>query len=560
MRPVSDRQRYAGPHESVLDGIERNLLALLTSGACPFPVKNLDAVEIAIEPIEIGGVAIGGGLGLGILDIDVDGNGSTDDPVDTTAFYGRILGQLEYSDMGFGAELIVTQYGPVLGRLYVGVPVPIGGLVGAVIGSFFFGVGAAAGYEIGDSTGFILTGFEGGMTFGHPLATIEDPLDILLNEQIHAPLKVNLETTKEKVAEAVRNGELTWDSGFTLAVSGVLTNTYVQGMIGSKVTLGANVGYGNEVGFQLYGISDLIEVADIPIVSAGLLFDFTDPNDPSRFNPFTPTVDMAFALPGTRDSVLAMLLPAKAELGMQLTTDGVSDAAVAATQQFITTLINGSLDYGHGIFDAALTDLASLLEAERSEREASGRWLVTGHDIPSRLLHLILDVNGNDELSSDERAMEITRPQLIVRIEQLLAGSPARAATLTDSFVTRLLDAATHVVGQRGGNDPDVVELNTVISAPYFLERLSELAETLPVDFYQSKDEDPPAAWPQLPDCRVSRAVAAGRRPCPGSVRGFCLPRPERDPGIRGNVLRNGRSSHNHRWRTATLFAGNTDG
>ena len=57
---------------------------------------------------------------------------------------------------------------------------------------------------------------------------------------------------------------MTWDSGFTLAVSGVLTNTYVQGMIGSKVTLGANVGYGDEVGFQLYGISDVIEVADIP--------------------------------------------------------------------------------------------------------------------------------------------------------------------------------------------------------------------------------------------------------------------------------------------------------
>ena len=126
--------------------------------------------------------------------------------VDTTAFYGRILGQLEYSDMGFGAELIVTQYGPVLGRLYVGVPVPIGGLVGAVIGSFFFGVGAAAGYEIGDATGFILTGFEGGMTFGDPLQPINDPLEILYNKEIHAPLKVDLVTTKAKVADAVRNG------------------------------------------------------------------------------------------------------------------------------------------------------------------------------------------------------------------------------------------------------------------------------------------------------------------------------------------------------------------
>jgi hypothetical protein len=188
---------------SVLDAIQRNLIGLLTSGAGPFPITNLDAVEIAIEPIDIGGVAIGGGLGLGILDIDSDGDGHDD----TTSFYGRVLGQLVYSDMGFGAEVIISQYGPVLGRLYVGVPVPIGGLVGAVVGAFFFGVGAAAGYQIGDRTGFILTGFEGGMTFGDPLAEITDPLDILYNDQIREPLKIDLETTKQKIAHAVQNEE-----------------------------------------------------------------------------------------------------------------------------------------------------------------------------------------------------------------------------------------------------------------------------------------------------------------------------------------------------------------
>jgi len=490
--------------ETVLDGIERNLLALLTSDACPFPVKNLDAIEIAIEPITIGGIAIGGGLGLGLLDIDVNDDGDTDDPEDTTAFYGRILGQLEYSDMGFGAELIVTQYGPVLGRLYVGVPVPIGGLVGAVVGAFFFGVGASAGYQIGDATGFILTGFEGGMTFGDPLATIDDPLEILYNDQIHAPLKVDLETTKQKVAEAVRNQELTWDSGFTLAVSGVLTNKYVNGMIGSKVTLGANVGYGDEVGFQLYGISDVIEVADIPLVSAGLLFDFTDPEDPSQFNPWTPTVNMAFALPGTRDSVLAMLLPAKAELGMQLTTDGVADAAIGATKQFVTSLLDGSIEFGQQIFDAALTQLASLLEAERSDRQSAGRWTVTGTDIPSRLLHLILDSNADDVLSDSERAVAITRQHLVARIQDLLVGAPDRAATLTESLVSRLLDAATHVVSQLGSGHPAVQQLNELNSQPYFVERLSELVETLPIEFYQRSSHDPPAEWPTLPAATAS--------------------------------------------------------
>ena len=220
--------------ETVLDAFQRNLISLLTSGECPFPITNLDAIEIAIEPIDVGGVSIGGGLGLGILDIDSDGDGMDD----TKSFYGRILGELVYSDMGFGAELIVSQYGPVLGRLYVGVPVPIGGLVGAVVGAFFFGVGAAAGYQIGDRTGFILTGFEGGMTFGDPLKTISDPLEILANDEIREPLKITRETVKAKIAHAVENEELTWDSGFTLAATGVLTNTYVNGLIASRVTLG----------------------------------------------------------------------------------------------------------------------------------------------------------------------------------------------------------------------------------------------------------------------------------------------------------------------------------
>ena len=67
---------------------------------------------------------------------------------------------------------------------------------------------------------------------------------------------------------------------------------------------------------------------------------------------------------------------------------------------------------------------------------------------------------------------------------------------------------------------------------PYFVERLSELAETLPIDFYQSKAEDPPTAWPTLPRLRRGPpATSAGRRTCQGSLCGFCLPRAERDSG-----------------------------
>ncbi len=472
--------------ETVLDAFQRNLISLLTSGECPFPITNLDAIEIAIEPIDVGGVSIGGGLGLGILDIDSDGDGMDD----TKSFYGRILGELVYSDMGFGAELIVSQYGPVLGRLYVGVPVPIGGLVGAVVGAFFFGVGAAAGYQIGDRTGFILTGFEGGMTFGDPLKTISDPLEILANDEIREPLKITRETVKAKIAHAVENEELTWDSGFTLAATGVLTNTYVNGLIASRVTLGANVGYGEEAGFQLYGISDILEVADFPVASAGLLFDFSDPSAPS--------INTAFALPGTTHSPLAMLFPAQGRLGIQLTTGGVSEAAIAATKQFMSSLLDGSLEFGAAIFDNALTALAATLESERTRRQATNQWSLADHDIPSKLLHIIVDVNGDDELSATERSISIDRDRLIGRINALLEGAPARAAMLTESFISGLLDAATRFVGTLESDDPDLVQLNQLNQGD-FLSKLTDLVETLPIEFYQPPSESPSHEWPGMP-------------------------------------------------------------
>jgi len=121
---------------------------------CEFPIRNLELAEFAIESIDLGGLTIGGGLGLGLLDIDADGDGVRDEK----AMYGRILGQVAYSDVGVGVELIVTQYGPVLGRLFAGVPIPIGMLVGAVIGTVVPGAGTAVVAQIGDRTGFILTG------------------------------------------------------------------------------------------------------------------------------------------------------------------------------------------------------------------------------------------------------------------------------------------------------------------------------------------------------------------------------------------------------------------
>ncbi len=195
---------YAGLSDLGTAIVERGLAFF---DGLEFPITNLDLVEFAIEPIDLGGVAIGGGLGLGLLNIDGDGP----DPVtgeivrDQTALYGRILGQLVVSEVGIGVELIVTEYGPVLARLHAGIPIPIGAIVGAAVGVWFFGVGAAAGANIGDSTGFLISGFEGGINFGDNRIEIDDPLELLDAPILFSPLSVDLNATIEKVEKAAQN-------------------------------------------------------------------------------------------------------------------------------------------------------------------------------------------------------------------------------------------------------------------------------------------------------------------------------------------------------------------
>jgi hypothetical protein len=52
-----------------------------------FPITNLELVEFAIEPIDLGGIAIGGGLGLGLLPIDGNGDGVRDEQALYAAFW-----------------------------------------------------------------------------------------------------------------------------------------------------------------------------------------------------------------------------------------------------------------------------------------------------------------------------------------------------------------------------------------------------------------------------------------------------------------------------------------
>ncbi len=146
------------------------------SDVCPLPfdVSSVNGISAGIDPFELGPVSIGGGFSLGVQDVVFD-NGDH-----RQVLYAQVLGELSVADVGIGAELIITQYGPVLARLKSAVPVPIAGIIGAAVGSAFFGVGAAAGFQIGNQTGFVITGLEGALVFDAPsIDEIPNPLDIL---------------------------------------------------------------------------------------------------------------------------------------------------------------------------------------------------------------------------------------------------------------------------------------------------------------------------------------------------------------------------------------------
>ncbi len=250
--------------------------------ACQFPIEGINGIKIGIEPFELGPLNVGGTLGIGMFTFDrpVDPDDPNYDPLQPTqpqnVFYGELEAELSISGVGFGADIILTQYGPVLARFKPGVPIEVGLLVGSLGGP----VGAAAGA----ASGFIITDWQGGLIFGgDPLPVVTEPTDIFTNRSFRNPLKL----TTADIENAVRdlafenptfaqiidevtdiNGTIdelldyqqvlvdlasgriptlpirfTWDKGFRAVVSGTLTNRNVAAQLGLAVTLGLNVGY-----------------------------------------------------------------------------------------------------------------------------------------------------------------------------------------------------------------------------------------------------------------------------------------------------------------------------
>jgi hypothetical protein len=362
------------PITAAVDGLEVDL-GLLAAGQPP--ITNLDAIRFGVEPFELpGGAVVGGVLELGSVPV----NGET-------VVYGRVVGELSVNGIGGGAELVVSQWGPLLLRISAPLGIPLG------------------------PTGLILAGATGAAQFGDVGVTVPpagDPLALLSNA-MDLPTDVVIDRDRI-IAElsTVDEGEYTWDQGFALALAGDLTVAAAPGILQGRVSIGFNLGLpegpDDPPGLQLVGKGE-VTVHGIPLGEAGLLFDVTDPIE--------PTYDFAFASP-VPGSPLALIVPAQATLGIGLRTDGVVLGTAEGLRVFVTELAAGALTEGQSLFEAVLDEVAAGLDTRRARP----------------LARLLLDVDGNGSVSGAEDGRAITGAFVVDRLLGRNGLAPLLPATV----------------------------------------------------------------------------------------------------------------------------------
>ena len=399
----------AWPIAAAVDGLEVDL-GKLSRGE--FPITNLDGFKMGVEPFElVPGFRVGGGLELGRIDVDGDvAPGEQTEEV----LYGRIFGEFNYEGMGAGIDLVVSQYGPVLAQLQVPLAIPLdGGALGGVI----------------------LSSVEGGINFGGPaFPDPERPVDILHDPVFDTDFPVNDDTIRNSVEPAVQNGNLTWDNGFTLALSGNLTHALAPGIVTGDVTLGANIGLvPGQQGLKFLGSGD-ISVWGMSYAGTALLMDLTDPVNPS--------FDFAFETPQVGNP-LSFLMPAQAVLEASLDTTGILSGFGLGVGTFVDRLSTGTLEVGQGFFDTTIDALVADLEADHSRY----------------LAQVVLDTDRDGFVSADEDASVITRNHLMATLSDLLGtaaglpGDPPGAGRIGQIFLAELLRTANTVLYDVGSFD-----------------------------------------------------------------------------------------------------------
>jgi hypothetical protein len=343
-----------------------------------FPISNIAGVSFEIDPaVDLGVARVSGGLTFGTTEVEGE-----------EVFYARIGGLLSTPAFDAGADIVVSQYGPVLLRVTAPLGIPLG------------------------PTGFVLTSVTGAAAFGD--VRIDPPSEgrpeELLTELANLPTDVDVdpESIAAAVATSVDEKVPTWESGFALALEGQLTHVTAAGLVSGRVTILSSLTPGR--GAQLIGRGD-VEIFGIPLgggvdisgsaATAGFLIDMTDP--------IAPRFDFAFVSP-TPGSPLAVVFPARTTLAGQLRTDGVVEGVAAGLDAFVAEL--------------GTTGLARIAHRLQSDRG-------------NPLAQIALDANGDQVVSEIERAQTITGGLLQARLLALL-DDPAGAARVVGPFISAI--------------------------------------------------------------------------------------------------------------------------
>ncbi len=294
------------PIVAMVDGLEFNL-GYLVDGK--FPFTKIDGIQFGIEDMSIGPMKVGGKFTFGIVSID-DGAGGT-----KTAFYGGIEGTFSYSGIGGGIQLYICELGPLVATISVG------GLVEPTTG-FVFGID------------------KGGFAFGgEPWPSPEGPEDLLTTPVFQDPFDTSLDAIKKRVEETLEAGHNTFEDSFTMAVTGTITNIYVQGMIKGDVTVAMNIGWPDSWGDPLPDVKLLIngdiELLGMPLGFAGFLIDLSDP--------LVPILDFAFQVPAPGNP-LGFLFPSNTTILGRLDTSGIIEMPIIGIATFVSETFEGVLE------------------------------------------------------------------------------------------------------------------------------------------------------------------------------------------------------------------------
>jgi hypothetical protein len=385
------------PFSAGVDGLVLDMLALYeiatTGSTTRTIIKDLQGISGGVDPFALLPAdqsenipfTIGGSFGIGKT-----ANG---------AFYLFVNGEFKYQDFGGSVTLAISDRGPLLASLSMPLAVPLG------------------------PTPFVLSGARGAIEWGiGSLATPASPSE-MLDSPPAVPTQIdtsNLAAVVQAKLASLAPGEFTWDQGVAMGLGGTITTAGVPDGLAGNVDLAINIGkpkgtpagqFG--IGVQVYG-QGTIDAMGFPLAEAGLLFDFV--------NPIEPEVLLAFRSPAAGNP-LGFLLPANAEFGVHLKTEGVVLAPIVAVREFISNMTTSAV--------ADLDAIAARLEADRLNHAGNDRLLTT----------IVLDANNDGTVSAAERSTPITRTLLVNRALSLLPATLTAAGGLSETAVRRAVRA-----------------------------------------------------------------------------------------------------------------------